>query len=167
MAGAPELQLLDLLRTLAEGGVDFVVLGGVAVAVQGYGRATQDLDIAYATNPENLDALGRVLVDLDARLRGVADVVPFVPDGRTLRRGQLLTLDTRLGSLDLLVDPPGAAPYTELRDRADVIALGGFDVRVVALDDLLAMKRAGGRPQDLADIAALEEARRIERDERP
>jgi hypothetical protein len=60
VANIPELHLSALLRRLSEGGVDYVVVGGVAVAVQGYGRSTKDLDITYATDPVNLDALGRV-----------------------------------------------------------------------------------------------------------
>ena len=92
MASTSEFRLVALLRRLAAAHVDFVVIGGVAVAVQGYGRSTQDLDITYATDAENLERLGGVLLSLNARLRGVADDVPFIPDARTLRRVQLLTL---------------------------------------------------------------------------
>jgi hypothetical protein len=159
VASFPELRLTELLGRLVEARVDFVVVGGVAVAVQGYGRTTKDLDIAYATDDANLARLGTVLVALRARLRGVAEDVPFVPDERTLRRTRLLTLDTDDGGLDLLADPPGAPPYATLRDRADEVDVDGLVVAVAALDDLLAMKRAAARPQDLADIAALEVAR--------
>jgi hypothetical protein len=157
----PELRLQALLGRLGRAEVDFVVVGGVAVVFQGYGRATKDLDITYATDADNLARLGAVLVALHARLRGVAEDVPFVPDARTLARKGLLTLDTDDGSLDLLADPPGAPPYATLRARADRVDLDGFIVAVAALDDLLAMKRTAGRPQDLIDIDALEVARRI------
>jgi predicted nucleotidyltransferase len=157
----PELKLQALLGRLGRAEVDFVVVGGVAVVLQGYGRATKDLDITYATDSENLARLGDVLGAAHARLRGVAEDVPFVPDGRTLARTRLLTLDTDDGSLDLLADPPGAPPYATLRARADRVDLDGFVVAVAALDDLLAMKRAAGRPQDLVDIDALEVVRRI------
>ncbi|MGZ6672406.1 MAG: hypothetical protein ACXVFM_08670 [Solirubrobacteraceae bacterium] len=131
------------------------------MAFQGYARATRDLDITYAPDAENLARLGDVLVAVHARLRGVAEDVPFAPDGRTLARTRLLTLDTDDGGLDLLPDPPGAPRYATMRDRADRVDLGGVVVAVAALDDLLAMKRAAGRPQDLVDIDALEVARRI------
>jgi predicted nucleotidyltransferase len=164
VASASEFRPVALLRRLAAAQVDFVVIGGVAVATQGYGRSTDDLDITYATDAENLERLGGVLLSLHARLRGVAEDVPFVPDARTLRRVQLLTLDTDDGALDLLVDPAGAAPYAELRSRADRVDLDGSEIRVVALDDLIAMKRAAGRALDIADVEALEVARRL-RDE--
>jgi predicted nucleotidyltransferase len=157
----PELKLQALLGRLGRAEVDFVVVGGVAVVFQGYGRATKDLDITYATGEDNLRRLGAVLVALHARLRGVAEDVPFAADDRTLARARLLTLDTDDGSLDLLADPPGAPPYATLRERADRVDLDGLVVAVAALDDLLAMKRAAGRPQDLIDIDALEVARRI------
>ncbi len=160
MANYPELRLLALLRRLTDGEVDYVVIGGVAVAAQGYGRSTKDLDITYATDPANLTALGKVLVAADARLRGVPEDVPFVPDERTLRRTQILTLDTMDGGLDLLVDPSGAPPYEVMRERADTVEFDDFLVRVVGLEDLLSMKRAAHRSQDLADIEALEAVRR-------
>jgi predicted nucleotidyltransferase len=161
VASFPELRLEALLGRLARAAVDFVVVGGVAVAFQGYGRATKDLDITYAADRENLIRLGDVLVALHARVRGVADDVPFVADERTLARTRLLTLDTDDGSLDLLAHPPGAPPYATMRARADRVDLDGIVVAVAALEDLLAMKRAAGRPQDLIDIDALEVARRL------
>jgi predicted nucleotidyltransferase len=152
-----------LLRRLAEAGVDFLIVGGVAVIVHGYARFTKDLDITYATNAANLERLGDVLVRLGARLRGIDEDVPFVADARTLKRTTILTLETPHGSLDLLVNPDGAARYEEMRSRADVIELDGVEVRVVALEDLLSMKRAAGRPQDIADVDALLTVSRVRR----
>jgi hypothetical protein len=102
VAGSPEFRPTQALRALTGGGVDFVVIGGLAVVVHGHIRTTRDVDITYDAAPANLDALGRVLIGLDARLRGVEEIVPFVPDGRALRRVQILTLDTDAGWIDLL-----------------------------------------------------------------
>ena len=149
----------SLLGALARAGVDFVVVGGVAVVLQASPRFTRDLDICYAVDTANLERLGALLVSLDARLREVDEDVPFVPDARTLRRTQMLTLTTSEGNLDLLVDPPGSPGYAALRRRADVVDLDGASVRVASLEDLLAMKRAAGRPQDEIDVESLEIAR--------
>jgi predicted nucleotidyltransferase len=156
---------LGLLARLADAGVDFVVIGAIAVIAHGHVRTTRDLDITYATEQSNLDSLGRVLVDLDARLRGVAEVVPFVPDGRALRGAEILTLETMQGALDLLATPPGAPPYAELKGRAETIDVEGRSVAIASLDDLVAMKRAAGRPRDVEDIEALEEIRRLRVDQ--
>lgn len=149
-----------LLARLAAAEVDFVVVGGVAVVVQALPRFTRGLDICYSAAPENLERLGDVLRAIDARLRGIDEDLRFVPDARMLRQTQVLTLTTSEGDLDLVVDPDGSPGYAKLRGRADVIELAGARIHVAAIDDLLAMKRAAGRPQDLIDIEALEVARR-------
>jgi hypothetical protein len=163
VASWPEFRPTRLIRALAEAHVDFVVVGGVAVVAQASPRFTNDLDICYSLEPENLEALGRLLVELSATLRGIDEDVPFVPDARTLRQTQILCLDTPLGGLDLLVNPKGAPPYSKLRARADELEIAGVTVRVACIEDLLAMKRAAGRPQDLIDAEALEIARRRRR----
>jgi predicted nucleotidyltransferase len=156
----PELRLRVLLRRLTEGGVDFVVIGGVAVIFQASPRLTKDLDISYDLAQENLDRLGAVLVELGAKLRAVDEDLPFAPDGRTLRQTKILTLTTPDGGIDLLVKPDGSPGYATLRRRASEIDVEGIIVRVASIDDLIAMKRAAARPQDLIDIESLEIARR-------
>jgi hypothetical protein len=142
-----------------DGNVDFVIVGGVAVVLQAMPRLTRDLDICYSTQTTNLDALGSVLVALGARLRGIADEVPFVPDGRTLRRTQIVCLTTPKGDIDLLSKPDGAPDYETLRGRADTMEIADRQVRVASIEDMLSMKRAAGRPQDMIDIESLETAR--------
>lgn len=161
--GQPELRLHELLQRLTEREVDFVVVGGVAVILQASPRLTKDLDICYAQEQANLDRLGAVLIELGARLRGVDEDLPFVPDGRLLRQTQILTLTTVDGGLDLLVEPDGSPGYPALRRRADQIDVDGIVVRVASVEDLIAMKRAAGRPQDLVDLESLELARRRRR----
>ncbi len=156
----PTFRLGSLLRLLSDAGVDFVVVGGVAVVLQASPRFTRDLDICYGAEPDNLQRLGAVLLAIGATLRGVEEDVPFVPDARALRRTQMLTLTTREGDLDLLVDPIGSPGYAALRARADRMDLDGITVAVASVEDLIAMKRAAGRPQDLVDLESLEVARR-------
>jgi predicted nucleotidyltransferase len=157
----PEFRPTELLKALAAGSVDFVVIGGIAAVVHGSARLTQDLDIMYSKEPANLDALGRVLVQLGGRLRGVTDDVPFVPDERTLGRTTILTLDTKAGPLDLLTDPPGAPRYEQLRQAAGRTSVGGVPVLIASIDHLVAMKVAAGRDKDLLDIEELDEIRRL------
>jgi len=160
----PDFSPRALLRQLVDGGVDFVVIGGIAAVARGSAQFTQDLDVSYAPDQENLDRLGRVLVSLDARLRGVADDVPFIPDGRTLKRTRVLTLETPIGLIDLLAQPDGAPDYERLRERATREVIGGVEVRVASLDDLIAMKKAAGRPKDLVAVEELEAIQRLQRE---
>jgi predicted nucleotidyltransferase len=156
----PRLDAEALLRQLTEGGVDFVVIGGIARVLLASARVTKDLDISYSRDEQNVEALGAVLEDLEARLRGVEEDVPFVPDAVSLDRVQVLTLSTKLGWLDILAFPSGAPAYEALRRNAETIEIGDFEIRVASIDDMIAMKRAAGRMQDLADIEELESIRR-------
>jgi hypothetical protein len=90
-------------------------------------------------------------------LRGVdADLLELDPtDPVTLTTGASFTLDTDAGPVVYLNDVPGAGDYDEVRSRAVETTAAGVMVRVVGLGDLIRMKRASGRPQDLRDIANL------------
>jgi len=161
VASWAEFSPTRLLTALVAHGVDFVAVGGIAMIAHGSPRLTQDLDICYAGDDANLDVLGAALIELGATLRGIDDDVPFIPDGRALRRTTILTLATREGPIDLLPRPSGAPPYHELRQRATRFDLDGVGVLVASLDDLEAMKRAAGRPKDQIDLEEIETIRQL------
>jgi hypothetical protein len=164
VANWPDFRPTALLRVLIGHGVDFVVVGGVAMSGHGSARFTNDLDVCYATDRANLEALGAAMMALGARLRGVSDDVPFVPDARTLRRASILTLESSEGNIDLLVGPAGApATYALLRERAERVLMDDVAFLIASLDDLEAMKRAAGRPKDHVDLEEIEVIRRLRR----
>jgi hypothetical protein len=161
----PEVHRPDLIfAALDAGDVDYVVIGGVAAQAHGSATFTGDTDICYATDHDNMDRLGKVLVSLDARLRGVAEDVPFVLDGRTLRRVQVLTLDTKHGKFDVLAAPSGFPGYAALVERAITVEWAGATFKVASLEDLIAMKQAAGRPKDLIAVEELEAIQRLMRE---
>jgi Nucleotidyl transferase AbiEii toxin, Type IV TA system len=159
----PDLDVEEMLRRLVAAGVDFVVVGGIAMILLGSSRLTRDLDIVFAADETNLESLGDVLVGLKARLREVPDNVPFVPDEGTLSNVELLTLDTSAGWLDVHRRIDGAPAYEALRRRAERHNLGDFSVLVASPDDMLAMKQAAGRSVDRADIEELDAIKRWRR----
>lgn len=132
--------------------VDFVVIGGVAVQAHGHTRTTQDLDLVPEPSAENLARLAEALRALGARPVGA-----LRPETLLIPDTGVLELDTDAGGIDIHRDPPGAAPYTELRERALELDLE-VPVQVISLDDLIAMKHASGRPIDRGDISALTES---------
>lgn len=146
-----------IFETLARHKVDYVLIGGLAVIAHGHTRNTRDADLVPAPGRGNFTRLAAALRELRAVLSGVdAHLLDIdVYDAKTLANGANFTMETDAGGLDVLVDVPGAPPYAELRARAVVIDIGGTAVPVAGLDDLIRMKRASGRPQDLGDIAAL------------
>lgn len=163
----PEFKLGSMLSRLAAHGVDFVVVGGIAMIGHGSARITRDLDICYASDPANLEALGTVLLEMGARLRGVDEDIPFVPDAHTLRQMSILTLETSEGWIDLLVAPAGAPDYQTLRARAERTTLDGVAILIASLDDLESMKLAARRPKDELDLEEIEVIRRLRMRIRP
>jgi hypothetical protein len=146
-----------VFATLDRHGVDYVTIGAFAVIAHGYVRATADIDLVARQDRDNLERLAAAFADLDARLRGVdADLLEIDPtDPAVLANGASFTLDTDAGPVDYLNDVPGADDYDALRARAVETEAAGVRVRVAGFDDVIRMKRASGRPQDLRDIANL------------
>lgn len=156
----------EALRALAEAGVRFVVVGGVAVVLQGHARLTVDLDVVLDLTEDNVRAALDLLTSSGLRPRLPVPAHAFADDEtrRSWVRERGLVVfslhdpDDPLREVDLFADPPIA--YEQLAERADTIDLGGVRVAVACVDDLIAMKRRAGRPQDFADVAALEGLRR-------
>ena len=146
---------LALLAELQKHRVELVVIGGIAAAAHGSPSSTVDLDICYSRQDANLKAVAAALRDVHARLRGTDDDGPFLLDERTLAAGDHFTLTTDLGDLDLLGVPAGTAGYDELAAHAVKVDLDGMIVRVAALDDLIKMKKAAGRPKDRIELEIL------------
>jgi Nucleotidyl transferase AbiEii toxin, Type IV TA system len=159
----PDLDAEGMLRRLTNAGVDFVVIGGIAMLLHGSSRLTRDLDIVFAADEGNLEALGTVLVGLEAQLRKIPEDIPFIPDARTLRNVQLLTLDTAAGWLDVHREVDGAPRYDVLRRNAERMDLGDFAVLVASPDDMIAIKLSAGRPVDRIDVEELQAIKRLRR----
>jgi hypothetical protein len=152
----PRFEYLDSLETLTKHGVRFVVIGGVAGNLRGSTTVTQDVDVCYARDRENLLRMAAALQELHARLRGAPSDVPFILDAKTLEMGDHFTFATDVGSMDILGHLSGIpGGYEELERAADDMDLGGFTVRVASIDDLIRMKRAVGRPKDLIEVEVL------------
>lgn len=145
-----------LLETLVGNDVRFIVVGGVAATVHGSARLTQDLDVVYARDETNLSRLVDALSPLQPYLRGAPEGLPFAFDVETLAAGLNFTLTTTLGDLDLLGEITGGGGYEKLVGDAIVVQLDEVDFLCLALQRLIDVKRAAGRPKDLEAIAELE-----------
>ena len=154
----PAFRTDALLRALVDGGVRFVVIGGFAGQVHGSSLLTYDLDICYARDEANLVALVAVLRGLDATLRGAPPDLPFWLDPATIRAGDVFTFNTDAGPLDILgsVARDGwRAEYEALLPTSIEATIEGRSFQVAGLDDLIAMKRAAGRPKDRVELEIL------------
>ncbi len=150
-----------ILAVLLRHDVRFVVIGGIAASLQGSTTITNDFDICYARERDNLERLAESLRELDATLRGAEELVPFQLDARSLKAGMNFTFDTKYGPFDCIGEASGNFDYEQLRRNADEMDLVQTKVFVASLDDLIRMKRAAGRNKDLIEVENLSALREV------
>lgn len=138
----------DLLAEFARCEVSFAVLGGYAVGYYAKPRATKDLDLLVSAAAGNLERLASVLAAFGAPSNVVAAARAMAPT-------DVVFLGVPPVRVDILCTADGIDTEATLA-RSQTVGLGGLRVRVIGLADLIANKRAAGRPQDLADVALLE-----------
>ena len=154
-----------LLQALAAGGVEYILVGGLAANAHGAIRTTRDVDIVYARSRANLERLATTLAPLRPYLRGAPPGLPFRLDVPTLESGLNFTLTTDLGELDLLGDVSGGGGYDDLLADSETLDLFGVSCRCLGLDALIRVKRAAGRPKDFEALAELEALRQEKQNE--
>jgi hypothetical protein len=148
-----------IIRVLARGEVDFIVVGGVAAAAHGAARATYDVDVVYSRSPSNIARLAAALEPFQPYLRGAPAGLPFRWDAETIAHGLNFTLVTTLGDVDVLGEIVGGGGYEQLLPHSAIVPLFGSQQRCLDLDTLIHVKRAAGRPKDFEAIAELEALR--------
>lgn len=154
--------MFELIKTLADAKVDFVLVGGLAVALQGYQRVTMDLDIVLAFDDANLQ---RFIVC--AKAANLQPAVPVSIDSlvhpelldQSHREEGMLAFSLRKPEgmatvIDVLIRP--VVPYEELRRDAVPIDVGPLTIHVASIDHLITMKTGTGRSKDLIDIEELQ-----------
>ena len=155
MSEHPLLRTDEILRVLKDEGVEFVLIGGLAAQVHGSPSLTSDIDICHSLDRANLARLGSALERLAAIRRMMPAGIESPVDLLALRAGDVFTLTTRFGDLDLLAHPDPDLSYERLRTQSIEASIFGIVVRVASLDDLMAMKRAAGRPKDRVELEIL------------
>lgn len=139
--------------------VAYVIIGGLALVIQGSSRVTNDLDLCYARDRENVRRLANALAPFRPTLRGFPPELPFVWDEQTVWSGLNFTLHTDIGEIDLLGEVPGLGSFVEVLAGSEEIELYGAPVRILGLDALERAKRAAGRAKDLFDLGEIAQIR--------
>ena len=158
----------QIVQTLAQYRVDYVLVGGLAAIAHGSTFSTADADLIPLPNPPNLERLLDALEALDAKLL-VGDQRMTMEAGEPwevteLRRGavgfgaaQAWHFTTSAGPVDVVMTATGVGPYEAHVDAATEREVFGVVIRVAGLGDLIASKEALNRPKDEAALRELRE----------
>ncbi|WP_437989356.1 nucleotidyltransferase domain-containing protein [Sorangium sp. So ce145] len=159
---SPPMALADILRALVHRNVEFIVVGGMAAALQGAPVTTIDIDIVYSRSDDNIVRLMAALADLEAVFR--TDPRRLVPNESHLRSTGHKLLQTKHGVLDVLATIEESTCYEDLLPDSTVLEVAGVLVRVLSLERLIEVKAKLTRPKDRAMLlllqATLDEKRR-------
>jgi hypothetical protein len=158
-------RFFDLTKTLCQHDVAFVLIGGFAVTLHGYIRATKDVDIVPDPEPANMAKLWDALSTLNARPAEFGEFkpqelpVPFTRDGFVSGGGNW-SIYTTFGRVDVMPyveSADGEMSYDDLRANAVRVDLDevGFPIWVASAADLIAMKEHADRDIDRIDLTAL------------
>lgn len=153
-----ELDFQTIFKELNRLGVDYLVVGGLAVNFHGVPRMTYDIDLMILLEPENILKLVTKLTQW-----GYKPKVPIDPkdlaDEKTrnswVREKGMKALNfysetLPIGEIDILIETP--IPYEELKSRAIKVELQEERIPTVSIHDLIELKLRAGRKQDLADV---------------
>ncbi|MCW5943775.1 MAG: hypothetical protein KIS66_16200 [Fimbriimonadaceae bacterium] len=153
---SPSLDVETLVRTLAEAGVRYVLIGGFALAAHGGDNLTTDLDLALAFDDQNLDRAAEALNALGPTLRGApVRLDRFAFDGAFVR------YRTAAGEIDIINRLAPVGGFEGLWERSEVLRLYGRDVRIASLQDLLRLKEASARPKDALHVETIRALMRL------
>ena len=132
--------------------VEFLLVGGYALAFHGAPRFTEDIDLMVLVSPENADRIHAVLNDFGFGEAGITR-------DDFLEPGQVIQLGRAPNRIDILTGISGVTWQEAWASRTPV-NLDGLEIQVIGKAELVRNKQATGRPQDLADVARLRDGKR-------
>jgi predicted nucleotidyltransferase len=140
-----------LLVLLADGGVRFIVVGGVAVTLHGYVRLTEDVDILIERTPENVDRLLQTLAGY-----GEGFARELAPEDFSDEEGAIrIVEESEMSQIDIFTRMSGLL-YGDIASDAETLALQGRSILFASKASLLRLKGSSVREKDQLDVAALQ-----------
>ena len=149
-----------IFRSLAEHGVEYVLVGGLAATAHGASLVTLDTDICFRQTPENCDRLAQALATLGSEIFPPRSVlIPIT--GELLLTHRIVHLRTQAGRLDIMASVPGLGTYDEIHPAATLVAIGDLQIPILSLDQLIRAKSALDQPKDREHLDQLLAIRKL------
>ncbi|MFA4943112.1 MAG: hypothetical protein WC789_00235 [Lentisphaeria bacterium] len=127
------------------------MIGNAAAAINGAPVTTLDIDFLVEPTPENYRKLARLAQDMNCQFLEMK-----MPDDKYMYR---LVHRTEPLVIDILFALSGIRDFNTLKANSQAVSFNGHPLRIAALDDIIASKKAAGRPKDIAAIPILEMTR--------
>ena len=159
---SPMVESEPILKQLSNHGVEFVLIGGMAMRAHGSACITEDLDICYRRTTENIQKIAKAFAPLHPYLRGAPPGLPFHFDPPTIQAGLNFTLTTDVGDIDLLGEVSGIGNYEKALVQSVDKASYGLVIHVLSIDGLIAAKKAAGRHKDHSHVLELIEMKKMQ-----
>jgi predicted nucleotidyltransferase len=153
------VDLSAILEGLAQAGVEFILVGGLAAVVQGAPVTTMDVDIVHNRVSENIKKLLEFLKSIEAVHRRPDDKIIEPTESHLSRHGHSL-FTTRIGPLDVLAFIEKEQTYDDLIEHTIEIDFRGKKIKVLTLQKLVEIKKASTHPKDKQRLLVLEETLR-------
>ncbi len=156
-----ELDYKAIFKELNELGIDYLVIGGLAVNLFGVPRLTYDIDLMIRLEKNNIKKLIVRLTEWGYKPKIPGDPMDFADESKRnvwvnekgMKAFNFFSEDSPVGEIDIVIDSP--IPYETLKERAVVILLQEVRIPVVSIHDLIELKIHSGRKQDLSDVEYL------------
>lgn len=152
--------LKEFLKSFVEHEIAFMLVGAHAVAVHGYPRGTEDIDLWIRRDPPNAEKVLQALEEFGFGSLGLTEE-------DLLEENTVIQLGKEPHRIDLLNFLTGL-DFSDCLSRAVPATYEGVRMDVIGLDDLLRNKRATGRYKDMMDVDQFERAaaRKVQKDEK-
>ena len=153
----------DLFEKLNKIGIDYVVVGGVALVLHGVVRLTADLDLMVHLEEDNLSKFVNIMTELGYKPKVPVKAEEFVSaknraswiNEKNMKVFSFFHSEKPINLVDVFIEEP--INYNTIQSDAVKIMSGNVSIPVISVKHLIRLKEISGRPQDIADIAALKE----------
>jgi len=138
----------EFIELLNAHNVQYLIVGGYALAFHGHPRYTKDIDVWIATNTENAERMLTVLTDF-----GFSSLALSLQD--FLEEDNIIQLGFPPNRIDILTSVDGIE-FENSTPQSSVIEVDGVNIHLIGIHNLIENKTASGRLQDLADVEKLQ-----------
>lgn len=156
----------DIFIALKKEGIDYVVVGGLAVVLHGVVRLTADLDLIVALKKENIQKFTQVMKKLGYQSKAPVNALDLGDSEK--RQIWIHEKNMKVFSfyhqknhhklVDVFVTEP--IPFKSINKNKKMIKAGRIEIPICSMEHLIKLKKIAGRPQDLADIEALKKLKK-------